>query len=218
MKKKRHGGHHPGNGNNDEYTCYKDWKFMIYDNHHYRGKYYCFRKGEYYAGKHCGNYWGRKISFKVRKGYIVCFYDKRGRLVKEAGAHDDYFVGNFYKFVVKKKRHGGHHPGNGDNGEYTCYKDWKFMIYSRSNYKGKYFCFRDGCYYAGKDCDNYWGKKVSFKVRKGYEVCFYNKRGRLIKKADCHDNYFPGNFYKFVVKKKKTSPRWRLNYNKDLQY
>lgn len=187
--------HEGGHGGQEEVVCYKDWTFKVFDNPHYRGEYVCFRKGTYYIGKDCRNYWGKKISFKVRKGYIVCFYNRKGRLVGKIDHNDDYFVCNFYKFVIKKVRY------EDDHDEVVCYRDWKFQIYDNAHYRGEYVCFRKGCYYVGKDCGNYWGRKISFKVKKGYIVCFYDKRGRLIKKADCHDDYFVGNFYKFVVKK-----------------
>lgn len=181
----------------DSFTgCYEDWKFMIFDKPNFKGYYKCFDKGGYFAGRDCKSEYKGGFSFKVKKGYFVCFYDKRGRLIKKANRNDDYFNGRFYKFVVKKAGYDGSTPE-----EVACYKDWKFQIFDNPYFKGKYFCFRIGEFYAGKHCGNYWGKKISFKVRKGYTVNFYNKHGRLIKKVNSNEKYFVGNFYKFEVKR-----------------
>ena len=197
------GGHHNGGGYDDH--CYDDWSVKLYNGHHYNGGYKCFRPGEYYAGKDCGNYYGKKISFKIRKGYYVCFYNRYGKLIKKCYGDVDYYPYGFTKFCILKEGHGGggydngHHNGGGYDDH--CYDDWCVKLYDNHHYNGGYKCYRIGEYYAGKDCGNYYGKKISFKIRKGYYVCFYNKYGKLIKKCYGDVDYYPYGFTKFCILK-----------------
>lgn len=185
--------HPPGPGD-----CYEHWKFKLYEDSYYQGDFLCFRKGEYHVDQDCNDYPYRRFSFKLRQGYIVCFYDVRGRLIRRINASQRNANFSFHRFVVKRagQPENPHAPGYVD-----CYPDWKFKLFERTNHRGDFDCFRKGEYYAGNDCDDYRGRNVSFKLRSGYIVCFYDSHDRLLKKFTSSSNYYRGGFYKFIVKK-----------------
>lgn len=180
-------------GDDDGVACVKDWKFRLYASNDFKGKYHCFRLGDYFSKKDFPDYYGKYISFEVRKGYEVCFYNRQGKLVKKFREKQVRYKGGFYKIVIKKV--------GGDNGGVACVKDWKFRLYAGKDFKGKYYCFRLGDYYVKKDFPDTYGKYVSFEVKHGYEVYFYNQKGFLLKKFKERKVSYKGGFYKIVVKK-----------------
>ena len=178
-------------------NCFDDWAVQIYDQHQYRGQQHCYKTGDYFAGKHCPSYVGRKISIKVRKGYYVCFYDRYGKLIRKCSNNINYYPYGFYKFCVRKVEYGnhGHDYGNSHGGD-----DWAIKIWERDRYQGQHKAFKYGEYEAGH-CAKYFGQRISFKIKKGYYVCFYDRYGKLIRKCHGEVGYFPNKFNKFCVRK-----------------
>ncbi|MEZ5043627.1 MAG: hypothetical protein R2828_27265 [Saprospiraceae bacterium] len=178
--------------------CYENWKFKLYEDPYFQGELLCFRKGEYYLDRDCNNRHYQRFSFKIRQGYVVCFYDNRGRFIREMDRDERHAQFSFHKFVVKRREYGEnpHTPGYVD-----CFPDWKFKLYERPNREGDFQCYRKGEYYTGDDCDDYRGRNISFELQPGYFVCFYDNHDRLLKKFTSSSNYYRGDFHKFVVKK-----------------
>lgn len=198
VRKETGGGHHEGGGYQQP-QCEPDWGIRIYEKDRYGGLYKCFKTGEYEAG-HCAKYFGQKISFKVKPGYYVCFYDRYGRLIKKCRSDVSYFPNRFHKFCLIKEGSTQHQGGG--YGQPECKPDWAVQIYNDPGYRGQYKCYADGAYYAGKDCPNYTGRRISIKIRNGYYVCFYDRYGKLIKKSYNSITQYPNGFYKLCVLKK----------------
>ena len=187
-----------------DHNYYEDWKFVIYYDPHYKGKYQCFRQpGKYYSGRHCPKSYGSGFSYKVRKGYEVWFYDEHGRCFRRSDHNDDYWNKPFHRFEVKKVGYSGGGSSGDGYGKKVGYDDpdWKCVIYDDAYYRGKHRCFKTGEYYGGRHCPNYYRRGISFKVRKGYQVWFYDKYGDVIKKAGYDEKYYNKGFHRFVVRK-----------------
>ena len=79
-----------------------DYGITIYTGPGFRGRDQSFATGTYYGGKHCANYYGQVISFRVKPGYTLWLFDKKGRILKKALGNVDHYNKGFHKFVVRK--------------------------------------------------------------------------------------------------------------------
>ncbi len=174
-----------------------DWGCKIYENQNYSGQEHIFKKGEYRPGRECHS--DTPISYKINRGYQLFFYDKYGKLLKKAHRSSAHYPGRYDKVVVKYVGYHGYGHPTSKKYDQKWYDDYKVAIYDAPYYKGEYQCFRKaGWYYSGKHCQFY--KTCSFKIAKGYEVWFYDKYKRCIKKATHDEDHWSGGFYKFEVK------------------
>lgn len=177
-------------------TCFPNWKIKLFERPYYQGDFLCFRKGEYFVDRDCHDRHYNRFSFKLKQGYVVWFYDNRGRLIRRMDRSERHARFSFHKFIVKRagQPEDPHVPGYVD-----CYPDWKLKLFDMPNLSGDFECFRKGEYYAGSDCDDFDGRHISFKLRSGYQVSFYDHRDRLIRRFTSSSNYFRGGFTRFVI-------------------
>lgn len=183
--------------------CMKDWKVQFYVDRDYRGSYECFDRPNYsyFTSRHLKNYKGGTVSFKLRKGWKITFYDQRGRVVGNANNNTQRFTQQFYRFKIVPDARAGATGENTNVAKVDCEKNWTVQLYNRTAFRGQPDCFNNGQYYAGKDFMVLSGQTGSIKVKPGYVCELYDRRGQVIKSITGDERSVPGGFIRIVVKR-----------------
>lgn len=175
--------------------CSQNWGIKLYNLEHFRGDFDCFSTGKYIVGKHIPRTISRRISFRIRPGFEVRFFNKYGRLMKAFERDISYLPNGFSFFVVQKRR------SSSGKASSKCFDDWAIQIYQSPYFRGQPKCFKMGEYYGGKDCPSYVGQNISIKIRPGYYLSLYDRSNRLIKKCYGNVKLYQQGFYRFEIKK-----------------